>query len=438
VIEPPETRYARSGELHIAYQVIGDGPRDLVMVPGFVSNVETTWEVPAAAEFLRRLASFSRLILFDKRGTGLSDRVPVSALPDLEARMDDVRAVLDAAGSARASLFGISEGGPMSVLFAATYPQRVDRLVLYGSYARRSDAELDNGAALARHIESEWGTGTVLGGRSASVVADPELYKLLARTERQCATPGAASALIRMAMAIDVSSILAAVSVPTLVLHRTDDPSLRVEGGRALAAGITGARYVEVEGIDHIPWFGDSGAILGEIEEFLTGARQPRAAERVLATVLFADIVGSTEHAVDRGDFGWRQLLDRFDEITRREVGRFQGREINRRGDDLLAAFDGPARAARCAIAISAALRPLGIEVRAGVHTGEIELRGEDVGGIAVHIGARVCSLARASEVLATRTVKDLTVGSDLRFTDRGDHVLKGVPEPVRIYRVED
>ena len=433
----PETRYARSGELHIAYQVIGDGPRDLVMVPGFVSNVETTWEVPAAAEFLTRLASFSRLILFDKRGTGLSDRVPVNELPGLETRMDDVRAVLDAVGSERASLFGVSEGGPMSVLFAATYPQRVDRLVLYGSYARRSDAELDNGAALVRLIESEWGTGKVLAGRSASVVPDPELRAVLARTERQCATPGAATALIRMAVAIDVSSILGTVSVPTLVLHRADDPNLRVQGSRVLADGIPGARYVEVAGVDHIPWFGDSEAILGEIEEFLTGARHQRAAERVLATVLFADIVASTERAVDLGDSDWKQLLDRFDELTRREVVRFQGREINRRGDDLLATFDGPARAARCAIAIAAAMRPLGIEVRAGVHTGEVEVRGGDIGGIAVHIGARVCSLAAASEILATRTVKDLTIGSDLRFSDRGDHLLKGVPDPVRIYRVE-
>ena len=232
MIESPETRYARSGDLHIAYQVIGDGPRDLVMVPGFVSNVETVWEVPAAAEFLRRLASFSRLILFDKRGTGLSDRVPVSALPSLEARMDDVRAVLDAAGSTRASLFGISEGGPMCVLFAATHPQRVDHLVLYGSYARRSEAEPDEGAALIGHIEAEWGTGRVLAARSAGATADPELRAILARTERQGATPGAAVALIRMAAAIDVSSVLPSVSVPTLVMHRTDDTSLGVAGGR--------------------------------------------------------------------------------------------------------------------------------------------------------------------------------------------------------------
>ena len=437
MIQPPETRYARSGDLHIAYQVIGDGPRDLVMVPGFVSNVETVWEVPAAAEFLRRLTSFSRLILFDKRGTGLSDRVPVSALPSLEARMDDVRAVLDAAGSARASLFGISEGGPMCVLFAATHPERVDHLVLYGSYARRSEAEPDDGAALIAHIEAEWGTGRVLAARGAGAAADAELRAILARAERQGATPGAAVALIRMAAAIDVSSVLPSVSVPTLVMHRTDDPSLGVAGGRALAAGIPGARLVEFPGVDHIAWFGDGGAILGEIEQFLTGARRQPAPERVLATVLFADIVASTEHAVDLGDSGWRRLLDRFDEITRREVARFRGREINRRGDDFLATFDGPARAAQCALAISTALRPLGIEMRAGVHTGEIELRGEDVGGIAVHIGARVCSLATANEVLTTRTVRDLTVGSDLRFSDRGDHSLKGVPDPVRIYRVE-
>jgi pimeloyl-ACP methyl ester carboxylesterase/class 3 adenylate cyclase len=436
VVEVPQTRYARSGDLDIAYQVIGDGPRDLVMVPGFVSNVETTWEVPEAAAFLRHLASFSRLILFDKRGTGLSDRVPVRDLPSLEARMDDVRAVMDAAGSERASLFGISEGGPMSVLFAASYPHRVDHLVLYGSYARRSDAEPDNGAGLIRTIETEWGTGKVLAVRGASV-SDADHQAMFARVERQSATRAAASALVRMATEIDVTAILESVTIPTLILHRTADPVLSVEAARRLARGIPGARLVEFGGIDHVPWFGNSQELLDEIEEFVTGARHVAAAERVLATVLFADIVGSTDRAAQLGDKHWRAVLDGFEDVSRREVERFRGREINRRGDDFLATFDGPARAVQCAMALGTALRPMDLQIRAGVHTGEIELRGDDVGGIAVHIGARVCALADADEVLVTRTVKDLTVGSDLRFRDRGDHLLKGIPEPLRIYEVE-
>jgi len=436
MVEVPETRYARSGDLDIAYQAIGDGPRDVVMVPGFVSNVETTWEVPEAAAFLRRLASFSRLIVFDKRGTGLSDRVAVRALPGLEVRMDDVRAVMDAARSERASLFGISEGGPMSVLFAATYPRRVDRLVLYGSYARRSDAEPDNGAGMIRTIESEWGTGKVLAVRSASV-GDAEHRALLARIERQSATRAAAGALVRMAAEIDVTAILGWVKVPTLILHRTADPILSVEAARLMARGIPGARLVELPGIDHLPWFGESGVVLDEIEEFLTGVRHIAPAERVLATVLFADLVGSTDRAAKLGDARWRDVLDGFEAVSRREVERFRGREINRRGDDLLATFDGPARAVQCAIAIGSAVRPMDLKIRAGVHTGEIELRGDDIGGIAVHIGARVCALADADQVFVTRTVKDLTVGSDLRFRDHGTHVLKGIPDPVSIYEVE-
>src|SRR5436190_12036456 len=330
VVDVPETRYARSGELDIAYQVIGSGPRDLVMVPGFVSNVETTWEVPEAAAFLRRLASFSRLILFDKRGTGLSDRVPVRDLPSLETRMDDVRAVMDAAHSERASLFGISEGGPMSVLFAASSPHRVDHLILYGSYARRSDAEPDNGAAMIRTIDAEWGTGKVLAVRSASV-GDADHQALFARVERQSATRAAAGALVRMAAEIDVTAILSSVTIPTLILHRTADPILSVEAARGLARGIPNARLVELTGIDHLPWFGESGTILDEIEEFLTGVRPIAPAERVLATVLFADIVGSTERAAKLGDKRWREVLDGFETVSRKEVERFRGREINRR-----------------------------------------------------------------------------------------------------------
>ena len=436
-MDSPETRYAKSGTLDIAYQVIGDGPLDLVFIPGFVSNVELTWEDPAEARFMRRLASFSRLIRFDKRGTGLSDRVPVDQLPGLEQRMDDVRAVMDAAGSERASMFGLSEGGPMSVLFAATYPARVERLVLYGSYARRQTAEADDGAALVDLIESAWGTGAVLAGRSGSVADDPAVRQQLARHERQCATPGAAAALVRMSAQIDVTDVLRVLSVPTLVMHRAADPNLGVDGSRELVAGIPNARYVEMEGDVHIPWLGDSHAVLDEIEEFLTGLRHGPEVDRVLSTILFSDIVGSTQTAAEIGDRRWRGLLDDHDSITRREVERFRGRVIKSTGDGALATFDGPARAVRCAASIRNSLATVGLQVRIGVHTGEIELRGDDVGGVAVHIGARVEALAGAGEVLVTATVTALVAGSGLSFTDRGAHVLKGVPGKWQIFALE-
>lgn len=406
------------------------------MVPGFVSNVENAWDSPEEAGFFRRLASFSRLILFDKRGTGLSDRVPVDQLPSLEERMDDVRAVMDAAGSERTALFGLSEGGPMSVLFAATYPERVSHLVLYGSYARRASAELDNGRALIDFIEREWGTGNVLAQRSASTVSDPAVRHMLALTERQSATPSAAAALIRMAASIDVTEALGVVSVPTLVMHRRDDPNLRVEAARELAAGIQGVRYVELDGTDHIPWFGNADVILDEIEEFLTGVRHGPDPERVLATVMFTDIVGSTHLAESMGDRRWRDLLERHCSVVRTELRRFRGTEIGTAGDGFLATFDGPARAVRCARAIIDAVHGLGIDIRAGIHTGEVEKIGEDVGGIGVHIGARVGSLARPGEVLVSRTVTDLVAGSGIEFTDRGEHELKGVSGPWRLFAV--
>jgi len=356
----PQTHYAKSGDASIAYQVVGDGPIDLVLVLGFATHLELQWESAPFARFFERISSFSRLIIFDKRGTGLSD--PVTEAPTLELRVDDVRAVMDAAGSERAALFGISEGGPMSVLFAATYPERVSHLVLYGSYARRASAELDNGRGLIDFIEREWGTGNVLAQRSASTVSDPAVRQMLARTERQSATPTAAAALVRMAASIDVTAVLGVVSVPTLVLHRRDDPNLRVEAARELAAGINGARYVELDGTDHIPWFGNADVILDEIEEFLTGVRHGPDSERVLATVLFTDIVGSTHLAEAMGDRRWRDLLERHCSAVRAELRRFRGVEIGTAGDGFLATFDGPARAVRCARAIIDAVHELGIE----------------------------------------------------------------------------
>jgi class 3 adenylate cyclase len=396
------------------------------------------WELPAPAAFFTRLASFSRLILFDKRGTGLSDRVPVQDLPSLEERMDDVRAVMDEVGVSRATLLGLSEGGPMSILFAATYPSRVDRLVLYGSYARRATAEPDHGASLIDQIEATWGTGAVLGGRSGGADIDPAIQQQLGRFERQCATPGAAAAVIRMAAAIDVLPILDAVKVPTLVVHRTGDPNLRVDGARELAAGIAGARLVELGGDEHLPWAGDSEPIIEEIEEFVTGSRHALVADRVLATVLFTDIVGSTTRAASLGDAEWRALLERHRELVRAELTRWRGREVVTTGDGFLATFDGPARAIRCAKAILEAVRPLGVELRIGLHTGEIELMGDDVGGIGVHIGARVGALAGAGEVLVSRTVVDLVAGSGIEFADRGEHELKGVPGGWQLYAVSD
>lgn len=431
-----ETSYAKSDGLDIAYQVVGRGSLDVVFVPGFVSNLEVGWEFPEQATFQSRLASFCRLVLFDKRGTGLSDRVAPDRLPSLEDRMDDVRAVMDSAGCERAALFGISEGGPMSVLFAATYPERVTHLVIYASYARRADAEPDYGAELVDFIERRWGTGDVLAARGGTLADNPAVKEGLARMERQSATPSAAAAMVRMASAIDVTDVLSVLRVPTLVLHRRDDPNLRVEAARSLAEGIPGARFVELEGTDHIPWFGDTDSLLAEVEEFLTGTRPAKNAQRLLATVLFTDIVGSTERAAELGDAAWRAILDRHDRVLAAEIEQRRGRLIKTTGDGALATFDGPARAVQCALALRGALRDLGLEIRAGVHTGEIEQRGDDVAGLAVHIGARVCSATSNGEVWVSRTVTDLVAGSGIEFEDRGDHDLKGVPGTWRLFAV--
>ena len=437
----PETRYAKSGDVHIAYQVVGDGPLDLVCIMPMATHLELLWEEPTLEHFFGRLASFSRLILFDKRGTGMSDRVP--DLPTLEQRMDDVRAVMDAVGSERAALLGGSEGGSMSALFAATYPERTVALVLLGSFARRVWAPdypwaptLEERQRYFEWIEASWGraadVSTVVPGR-----ADDEPFKRwVARYQRLAASPGAAAALLRMNSQIDVRHVLPAIRVPTLVLHRVGDPDVDVGNGRYLAAHIPGAKYVELPGTEHAIYVGDTDSILDEIEEFLTGVRPVPEPDRVLATVLFTDIVGSTDHAVRLGDRRWRDLQERHHATVRRELARHRGREVDTAGDGFLATFDGPARAVRCAKAISEGVRELGLEVRAGLHTGEVELRGEGVSGIAVHTGARVMAQAGAGEVLVSSTVKDLVAGSGLRFEDRGLHTFKGVPGDWRLYAV--
>ena len=430
---PPETRYAKSGDVHIAYQVVGEGPLDLIFVPGFVSNVEMLWEEPARAHLLSRLAAFSRLIVFDKRGTGLSDRHV--GVAHLEERMDDVRAVMDAAGSERAALFGVSEGGGMSMLFSATYPERTQALALYGSYARHPTLTPE---ALPHHIEligRVWGTGEyIMRYMMPTKASDENLRRRMARLERQCASPTAAVACIRMSGEVDVRGILPTIRVPTLVLHRTGDARVTIDAGRYIANHIPGAKFVELPGVDHSPEPDMADRIAGEVEEFLTGSRSSVEPDRVLATVLFTDIVNSTKRAAELGDRQWRALLDRHDEAVRTQLGRFRGHEVKSLGDGFLATFDGPARAVRCAAAIADTVEPLGLTVRSGLHTGEIELTRDDIGGIAVHTAARVVAMAGPGETLVSSTVRDLVAGSGLRFEDRGRHALRGLPEEVHLY----
>jgi pimeloyl-ACP methyl ester carboxylesterase len=441
-MERPKTRYAKSGDIHIAYQVVGDGPIDIVWVPGWFSNVESNWEWPEIAYFFDRLASFSRLITFDKRGTGLSDPVAVTNPPTIEERMDDVRAVLDAVGSDRAALIGLSEGGPMSAVFAATYPERTSALILAGTFARSVVAEdypfgFDDEVArsVIDALVDAWGEGLVVQFAAPSVDS-PEARRRVGEYERTAASPGMVRALMYMNLDIDIRPLLPAIRVPTLVVHRVGDMFVPVEHGRYLAEYIPGAKLVELPGIDHVPWAGDTDRFVDEVQEFLTGVRHVAEPDRVLATVLFTDIVGSTERAAELGDRRWRELLDRYYEVSRHEIARFGGREVTTTGDGTLATFDGPARAIRSAAAIASSTRRLGIEVRAGRHTGECELVGANVRGIAVHIGARVAALAAPSEVLVSRTVKDLVAGSGLMFTDRGEHELKGVPGAWQVFSV--
>jgi pimeloyl-ACP methyl ester carboxylesterase len=440
----PHTKYAKSGELNIAYQVIGDGPFDLVYVPGFVSNVELMWDEPRHARALRELASFCRLILFDKRGTGLSDRVDLAELPTIEVRMDDVRAVMDAVGSERAALFGHSEGGCMSIVFAATYPERTRALITYGAFAKRLRSAdypwapaFDDRMAAVIETERQWGGPADMSFYAPSAAGDVQLAEWFATYQRRSASPGAAAALMRMNSFVDVRAILPFVRVPTLVLQADEDRDVRVEEGRYLAAHIPGARYVELRSGDHLWQISREAETIGEIQEFLTGARALPDPDRFLATVLFTDIVNGTAKAAELGDRGWRTLVERHHALIRTELERHRGVEVDTAGDGFFATFDGPARAVRCGLSIRDQVRELGIEIRAGVHTGECELIAGKTGGIAVIIGSRVREQAAPGMVLATSTVKDLTAGSGLRFEPQGARQLKGVPDQWQTFSVE-
>jgi pimeloyl-ACP methyl ester carboxylesterase len=441
---PPETRYAKSGDVNIAYQVMGQGPLDVVLVHGWVQSFDAQWEIEPIERFYHRLASFSRLIVFDKRGVGLSDRVAIDDLPTLETRMDDMRAVMDHVGVERAAVLGHSEGGAMCALFAATYPERTRALVMVGSAARTrwapdyaigaSDEEIDE---LERSILGGWGVDVVrslLEIMAPSIADDEDMVHAHTRAALRAASPAAAAALTRMSAAIDIRHVLPAIQAPTLVLHRAKEKF--AEASRYVGERIRGAKIVQGPGADHMPWLGDAEPALAEIEEFLTGVRPHPSLDRVLATVLFTDIVGSTELAADLGDRRFRELLEQHNALVRRELARFRGRELNTAGDGFLATFDGPARAVACACAIRDGARTFGLQIRFGLHTGELELAGSEIGGIAVHTGARVADLAGPGEVLASSTVRDLVAGSGLEFEDRGSHELKGVPGEWRLYAV--
>jgi pimeloyl-ACP methyl ester carboxylesterase len=431
----PEIRYAKTEGVHIAYQVLGDGPPDLVVFLGWLTHAEALWRDRAMEQFLRRLSSFSRIVLFDKRGIGLSDPVPASAPPTLEQWMDDVEAVLNAIGSPRVSLLGHGTGGQMAMVYAATHPERVASLVLANTYARLFWAHdypwgipVEVKEATVARQEHAWGTPMQIKLYAPSVAGDDRVREWWAQYQRLAASPGTAVVLQRVINELDTRSVLPLIRLPTLILHRVGNKLVQVEHARYLADHIAGARYVELEGDDHWIWTGGAEILLDEVQEFLTGSRVAAQPDRVLATVLFTDIVGSTERAAQIGDRRWRDALDAHDDAVRKQLKRFRGREIKRTGDGFLATFDGPARAIQCANAVHEATQRLGIPIRAGLHTGEIELRGSDVAGIAVHIAARVAALANAGEVLVSSTVRDLVVGSNLEFADRGVRTLKGVP----------
>jgi class 3 adenylate cyclase len=437
----PSTEYAKSDGVHIAYQRFGDGPADVVLVPGWASHLELAWEEPTFARFLGRLGSFARVVWFDKRGTGLSDRV--SGVPILEQRMDDVRAVMDAVGWHRAAVFGVSEGGSMSALFAATYPERVRALVLYGAFAKRIRSP-DYPWAPTREererwiesLEAGWGGNPELATVAPSRADDPAFGRWFSAYGRLSVSPGAAVALARMNSDVDIRHVLPSVRVPTLVLHRTGDRDVTVGNGRYLAERIPQARFVELPGDDHLWWTGDSEAILGEVQEFLTGVRSVDPSDRILATMLFTDVVDSTKRASEIGDRRWTELLERHNRVVRRELGRYGGREVKTTGDGFLATFDGPARGVRCAVAIRDAMRELGLFVRLGLHTGECELLGSDIGGLGVHIASRVSAMSDGRSVIVTNTVKELVSGSGIEFVDLGERPLKGVAGSWRLFEV--
>ena len=434
----PATGYAKSGDFSIAYQVVGDGPLDVVVVPGFVSHLDIGWELLPFVKALSRLSSFARVIVFDKRGTGLSDRT--ADLPTLAELMDDIRAVMDAAGSTRAAVIGLSEGGPSAMLFAATFPERTAALVLWLTAVRPPLEERDEATRKLHdwsheYVGQHWGDGTSMRWLISGIPDDAVTNELLARFERNAATPTAAQAVFRRSSAPDARQFLSAVGAPTLILAHTGDPVIPIDAPRLTAKQIPGAQLVEIPIAAHLCWDTDSSPDLDLIEEFLTGTRQ-RVPDRVLATMLYTDIAGSTERAAASGDERWRHLLDAHDAAVRRQLVRFRGREVNTTGDGFLAAFDGPARAIQCALAVVADTRALGIDVRAGLHTGECEVRGGDLAGIAVHVGARVAALETPGEVIVSRTVRDLVAGSEIEFTDRGEYILKGVPGSWQLFTV--
>jgi class 3 adenylate cyclase/pimeloyl-ACP methyl ester carboxylesterase len=445
-VQPPPTQYVERDGISIAYQVVGDGPVDLLLAPGFISHLDLAWTDPGTSRLLARLASFARLILYDKPGTGLSD--PIAHLPTLEERGADIEAVLDAADSERAVLFGISEGGPTSVLLAATRPDRITSLILYGTFAvlppaapeafppavaERADAEQHEMSDVIKH----WGDGARLARVFAPSLGERQM-RVWGTFARAAASPRMAEALVRTVMQIDVRDVLASVHVPTLVLHLDDDRAIPVEAGELLAAGIPGARLVKFQGSDHVFWLGQMRAladdVVDEIERFVTGAVHNAVPDRVLSSVLFTDIVASTTRAAELGDRAWREVLERHDEFVDRVVSQHGGRVVKHIGDGALSAFDGPAMAMRCAEALREEVAELGIQLRGGIHTGECEAIGEDLGGLAVHIGARVGALAGPGEIVVSSTVKELVVGSDMQFTDRGEHELRGVPGSWRLY----
>jgi class 3 adenylate cyclase len=439
----PVARYAKSGDVHIAYVVEGDADMDLVWIPTWISQCEHLFTEPTLGAVGKRIGRFARMITFDRRGSGLSD--PMLGAPTLEEQMDDVLAVMDANGSEQAAIFGTLEGGPMAALFAATYPERVRALILYSTFARATWApdydwtwkKEERDAAMAELVE-HWGEGLTAAGVAPSRLGDPKFMEWAARMERLAASPGTIKRIMALIGEFDVRHVLPSIRVPTLVMHRRADAFIDFRHGEYIASQIPEARFVELDGTDNFFSVGDVDAFVGEVEEFLTGARYEKEPDRMLATVLFTDICDSTKRAAELGDSAWRRLLEEHDRLVRQALDRHRGREIKSTGDGFLATFDGPARGLRCAASISEGVRTLGIEVRAGLHTGEVEVMNGDIGGLAVHIGARVMGAAGPGEVLVSSTVKDLVVGSGIEFAERGSYELKGVPGEWRLYAVAD
>ena len=438
----PDIRYAKSGDVHIAYQVFGTGPLNLMVIPGFISNIEHYWDWPELADWLRYVGNRARVILFDKRGTGLSDRL--GSLPSLEQRMDDARAVMDAVGIECTAVMGASEGGSLAILFAAAHPDRCSALVLWGAFARFSDwyPTKQKFASFLEYVENSWGSGKSFAGFAPSKKGNAEFRNWWGRWERLGGSPSSVQSLMKMNSEINIEGILSSVRVPSLVLHRTEDPTVSIQAGRFLAEHIPHAKLVELEGPDHFYWMDDNASQIADLildfiaEPSLQSRGESARSRRLLATILFTDVVGSTERARTLGDQAWRELLQAHNATVRREFVRFRGSEIQSMGDGFLALFDGPARAIRCAKAITEAMAPLGIQIRAGLHTGEIEQSGAHVIGIAVHLAARVMHVAAAGEVVVSRTVRDLVAGSGIEFDDAGEHSLKGLEETWRLFKV--